>query len=69
MIPFASVTQFSDPSVGFGLQFGILDDIDIDGIEEPESMNEAQEQTPKSSDESAEIVSLDTFRNRPKSDS
>ena len=69
VIPFASVTQFSDPSVGFGLQFGILDDIDIDGIEEPESMNKAQEQTPKSSDESAEIVSLDTFRNRPKSDS
>ena len=72
VIPFAAVTQFSDPSVGFGLQFGALDGLDDD---EPASTagaiqalehsddGEAERQT-SHSDETAEIVSLDSFRNR-----
>jgi len=30
IIPFQAVTSFNDPSVGFGLQFGMLDDSDED---------------------------------------
>ena len=39
IIPFQAVTSFNDPSVGFGLQFGMLDDgdEDEDGISPDES--------------------------------
>ena len=39
IIPFQAVTSFNDPSVGFGLQFGMLDDGDEgeDGISLDES--------------------------------
>ena len=40
IIPFQAVTSFNDPSVGFGLQFGMLeDDDDEDGL----SMDDAQQ--------------------------
>lgn len=68
VVPFASVTQFSDPSVGFGLQFGMLDDIDIDEIDETDTPLEALPEPKEERDDTAEIVSLDSFRNRPKSD-
>jgi len=73
IVPFASVTQFSDPSVGFGLQFGTLEELDdddepvrtggaiqaLENLDEKDAPREASQ-----SDESAEIVSLDSFRNR-----
>ena len=64
IVPFASVTQFSDPSVGFGLQFGALDDSDseIAGAIQALEHSDEPERAP---DETAEIVSLDSFRNRP----
>ena len=68
VIPFTAVTQFSDPSVGFGLQFGILEEIDEDAIQQAETKLEAVSEPSGDSDDSAEIVSLDSFRNRPKSD-
>ena len=39
IIPFHAVTSFNDPSIGFGLQFGMLDDVDQDenGISPDES--------------------------------
>ena len=68
VIPFASVTQFSDPSVGFGLQFGMLDDMDMDDSEQTDAPLEALPEPTEDRDETAEIVSLDSFRNRPKFD-
>ena len=65
VVPFAAVTQFSDPSVGFGLQFGAIDESEIAGaIQALEHHDEAEEQR----DETAEIVSLDSFRNRSSDD-
>ena len=81
IIPFQAVTSFNDPSVGFGLQFGILDDGDND--ENGLSVNDASsaeiietrdgnntskhvDKEVKPNDErTAEVVSLDTFRKRP----
>ena len=62
IVPFAAVSQFSDPSVGFGLQFGAIE------VEEEATGAIAALPSPEevpSTDESAEIVSLDSFRNRP----
>ena len=81
IIPFQAVTSFNDPSVGFGLQFGTLndDDDDEDGL----SMDEASSTTVAKTDDgdvasehdtkdagfdnekTADVVSLDTFRKRP----
>lgn len=72
IVPFAAVTQFSDPSVGFGLQFGALESMDDDDDDDDVPGNgaiQALEQpadTLPASDETAEIVSLDSFRNKPK---
>lgn len=77
VIPFASVTHFSDPSVGFGLQFGIYEEADNSEDDQQTNLLEVSD-APKDSihavepkdtaalesDDSAEIVSLDSFRNR-----
>ena len=81
IIPFQAVTSFNDPSVGFGLQFGMLDDGDDDA--EGLSPNDARsvvvaktgddddtgERDGKDgkpdSEKTGEVVSLDTFRKRP----
>ena len=80
IIPFQAVTSFSDPSVGFGLQFGMLDDgDDEDGQSVDDDNNAANAKTHDGNDTSehggkdaesdeektAEVVSLDTFRKRP----
>ena len=80
IIPFQAVTSFNDPSVGFGLQFGMLDEDDDDDML---SVNDASNGTPaKTCDDDnaskhdgkdaeiddekiAKVVSLDTFRKRP----
>ena len=66
-VPFAAVTSFNDPSVGFGLQFGADDDPD----EDPEADNAGDggeptgEPVAEEAGESAEVVSLDSFRKNP----
>ena len=78
-IPFRAVTSFNDPSVGFGLQFGMLDDDDEDGLSVDDASNAAVAKKYDEDDNSehggkkarpddeqtAEVVSLDTFRKRP----
>ena len=78
IIPFQAVTSFNDPSVGFGLQFGMLDD-DEDGLSvddasgvavaKPDDGNDASGHAGKDAEtddeKTAEVVSLDTFRKRP----
>ena len=77
-IPFDAVTSFSDPSVGFGLQFGVADESDASGA--TDAAPDTTASTPPSTDFSADrqsgtnkgksvagadVVSLDTFRKRP----
>ena len=69
VIPFAAVTHFNDPSVGFGLQFTVVaedDDAqtasDVSMLTEVVSDDEAK---PSKSDEAGEVVSLDAFRKKP----
>ena len=65
-VPFAAVTSFNDPSVGFGLQFGA-------GYDEPGEDDDQHDGDPAMEDlqpsdapsESAEVVSLDSFRKTP----
>ena len=71
VVPFSAVTQFSDPSVGFGLQFGALDGLDEENDAVSGGAIQALEQVEDTlpvSDETAEIVSLDSFRKKPKDD-
>ena len=79
IIPFQAVTSFNDPSVGFGLQFGMLDDNDEDSLPvedagkievvKPNNGDDSNENSDKNAEpdyeKSAEVVSLDTFRKRP----
>ena len=65
-VPFAAVTSFNDPSVGFGLQFGTDDD--DDGFDDDDgTLVDApdEEQAPADPGASAEVVSLDSFRKTP----
>ena len=68
IIPFGAVTSFNDPSVGFGLQFGIADEDDSGDDDHDDispSDNEPTQSNDDASDNSADVVSLDTFRKRP----
>lgn len=58
-IPFMSVIDFSDPSVGFSLQFALEDDEDDEDSPKPDGKAET---APDST--SADVVSLDTFRKK-----
>jgi len=65
-VPFAAVTSFNDPSVGFGLQFGTDDDDDgLDGDDEAMADTSGEEPSNATTGESAEVVSLDSFRKTP----
>ena len=61
VIPYAAITQFTDPSAGFSLQFDV-DNVPLDEQEIDEAATSSDE---KDSEASAEIVSLDSFRNKP----
>ena len=68
VIPFAAITHFNDPSVGFGLQFSvdIEDEDDKDAsAAEGETNATAADDKPAERDESADVVSLDAFRKKP----
>ena len=80
IIPFQAVTSFNDPSVGFGLQFGMLDNDDDDDVlsvndasneaaakirdEDNNSKHNGKDAEPDN-EKIAKVVSLDTFRKRP----
>ena len=81
VIPFQAVTSFNDPSVGFGLQFGMLDkDDDDDDLVSVNDVNNGAALKTRDDDNTskhdgtdaepddekiAKVVSLDTFRKRP----
>ena len=68
IIPFAAVTHFTDPSVGFGLQFTANDD--KNSSELSEVITSIEDKNKKTAEEiktnsSADVVSLDSFRKQP----
>jgi len=68
IIPFAAVTHFTDPSVGFGLQFSTSDEPPASELTEVITSIEDKNNTSKRDDtkvDSADIVSLDAFRKQP----
>lgn len=65
IVPFMSVIDFNDPSVGFGLQFALEEDDDEDSIiDEGEVAIDGGNLTEDAAPVSAEVVSLDTFRKK-----
>lgn len=60
-VPFAAVTSFNDPSVGFGLQFGLSSE----ELEMLEDEQDADGDTAPEEQVTAEVVSLDSFRKDP----
>ena len=68
VIPFAAVTHFTDPSVGFGLQFSTNDEASSTELSEAitsiEDKNKVDKDNFNQSD-SADVVSLDAFRKQP----
>ena len=68
VIPFAAVTHFTDPSVGFGLQFSTNDDKNSSELSEVITSIEDKNKKPAEEIETngtADIVSLDSFRKQP----
>ena len=65
LVPFKALTSFTDPSVGFGLQFKIDKQLKLSNGENQTELSDI-EKTPKSSKnvKSGEIVSLDAFRDK-----
>ena len=64
-VPFKALTSFTDPSVGFGLQFKTDKQLKLSNGENQTELSDI-EKTPKSSEnvKSGEIVSLDAFRDK-----
>ena len=66
-IPFKAITSFTDPSVGFGLQFKIEDNLKNTSLSKIES-SDVNRPAIKNLDDtdlkSGDIVSLDEFRNK-----
>ncbi|XDZ64818.1 SspB family protein [Alphaproteobacteria bacterium LSUCC0684] len=64
-IPFMSILDFNDPSVGFGLQFAHEADTE-DDQEDPDAPGDTEDTAADNRAESqgADVVSLDTFRKK-----
>ena len=64
-VPFKAVTSFTDPSVGFGLQFKIDEQLKLPNEEDQTELSN-KEIISKSSEKekTGEIVSLDAFRDK-----
>lgn len=62
-IPFTSITEFNDPSAGFGLQFTMMENNDNEEHDTSDS-NDDNTTTEDVPAKSADVVSLDTFRNK-----
>ena len=72
VIPFAAVTHFTDPSVGFGLQFSPSEENTTSELSEV--ISSIENKNKKDIDETknistADVVSLDSFRKQPSSPS
>ena len=66
-VPFRAITSFTDPSVGFGLQFKIEDNLKNTSLSKIESSDKNKPAIRNLDDEdlkSGEIVSLDEFRDK-----
>ena len=66
-VPFKAITSFTDPSVGFGLQFKIEDNLKNTSLSKIESsdINKTKITNLEDNDQkSGEIVSLDEFRDK-----
>ncbi len=66
-VPFKSITSFTDPSVGFGLQFKIEDNLKNTSLSKIESSDANKSSITNLDDadlKSGEIVSLDEFRDK-----
>ena len=66
-VPFKSITSFTDPSVGFGLQFKIEETLKNTSLSKVESSDHSKTNITNLEDndqKSGEIVSLDEFRNK-----
>ena len=63
VVPFDAVTNFNDPSVGFGLQFGVTEHDDGGEIEEGDKI--LAEADCLKEQETADVVQLDSFRKNP----
>ena len=66
-VPFKSITSFTDPSVGFGLQFKIEDNLKDKNLSKVESLDSNKPMITNSKDtdaKSGEVVSLDEFRDK-----
>ena len=64
-VPYKAVTSFTDPSVGFGLQFKIDDQLKLPNEEnETKILDKEIVSKPSEKEKSGEIVSLDAFRDK-----
>ena len=66
-VPFKAITSFTDPSVGFGLQFKIEDNLKNTSLSKIESSDKNKPAIKNLDDtdlKSGEIVSLDEFRDK-----
>ncbi len=66
-VPFRAITSFTDPSVGFGLQFKIEDNLKNTSLSKIESSDPNKPEITNLDDsglKSGEIVSLDEFRDK-----
>ena len=66
-VPFKAITSFTDPSVGFGLQFKIEDNLkntSLTKIENSDANKPAIKNLDDADLKSGEIVSLDEFRDK-----
>ena len=66
-VPFRAITSFTDPSVGFGLQFKIEDNLKNTSLSKIESSDDNKPAIKNLDDadlKSGEIVSLDEFRDK-----
>jgi len=66
-VPFKAITSFTDPSVGFGLQFKIEDNLKNTSLSKIESSDPNKPEIKNLDDtglKSGEIVSLDEFRDK-----
>ena len=66
-VPFRAITSFTDPSIGFGLQFKIVDNLKDNNLDEIESSDFDKPMITNMeniNEKSGEIVSLDEFRDK-----
>ena len=64
-VPYKAVTSFTDPSVGFGLQFKIDDQLNPPNEQNKANLLDKEIMSePSEKEKSGEIVSLDAFRDK-----